>query len=294
MSDSNDRPQHRSPVTDEQRRRDGRSTTARTPVPSMTAGGEQARVMTTETEHRSSTRERQIVMTFVELADTLVEDFDLVEFLASLTERVVALDIASEVGILLVDEVGDLQFLAASHERTQMLELFQVQTEEGPCQDCFATGVPVSVVDLAEAHGRWPQFAPKALASGFRSVQAVPLRLRGTVLGAMNLFLTEPGGISADSLTVVQAMADVATIGLLQQRELHRAHTVESQLQHALQSRISIEQAKGIISEQAHVTTDAAFSLMRRYSRDNNQKLAVVAADIVGGTVTAPTLSATR
>jgi len=251
-------------------------------------------VMENEIELESRSRERQLVMTFVELADTLVEDFDLVEFLASLTERVVALEIASEVGILLVDEAGDLQFLAASHERTQMLELFQVQTEEGPCQDCFATGVPVSVVDLASAHDRWPRFSPKALASGFRSVQAVPLRLRGTVLGAMNLFLTEPGGISADSLTVIQAMADVATIGLLQQRELHRAHTVESQLQHALHSRISIEQAKGIISEQAHVTTDAAFELMRRYARDNNRKLATVALEIVQGAVTAATLRAAR
>jgi transcriptional regulator with GAF, ATPase, and Fis domain len=240
------------------------------------------------------TRERQLLMAFVELADTLVEDFDLVEFLASLTERVVALEMASEVGILLVDEAGDLQFLAASHERTQMLELFQVQTEEGPCQDCFATGVPVSVIDLADANDRWPRFAPKALASGFRSVQAVPLRLRGTILGAMNLFLTEPGGISDDSLTVIQAMADVATIGLLQQRELHRAHTVESQLQHALQSRIGIEQAKGIVSEQAQVTPDAAFELMRRYSRDNNRKLAGVAIAIVEGTVNAAALTASR
>jgi len=239
-------------------------------------------------------RERQIVMTFVELADTLVEDFDLVEFLASLTERVVELRIASEVGILLVDEAGDLQFLAASHERTQMLELFQVQTEEGPCQDCFSTGLPVSVMDLADTHDRWPKFAPKALASAFRSVQAVPLRLRGTILGAMNLFLTEPGGISSDSLTVIQAMADVATIGLLQQRELHRAHTVEAQLQHALNSRISIEQAKGIISEQAHLTMDAAFELMRHYSRHNNLKLATVALGIVEGSVTAASLTAPR
>jgi len=250
--------------------------------------------MRAETERDLRTRERQLVMTFVELADTLVEDFDLVEFLASLTERVVTLEIASEVGILLVDETGDLQFLAASHERTQMLELFQVQTDEGPCQDCFATGLPVRVIDLAEAHDRWPRFAPKALASGFRSVQAVPLRLRGTILGAMNLFLTEPGGISEDSLTVIQAIADVATIGLLQQRELHRAHTVESQLQHALHSRISIEQAKGIVSEQAKLTTDAAFELMRRYARDNNRKLATVALEIVEGAITAASLTAAR
>jgi len=239
-------------------------------------------------------RERQLVVTFVELADTLVEDFDLVEFLSTLTERVVALEIASEVGILLADEAGDLQFIAASHERTQMLELFQVEHEEGPCQDCYSTGLPVSVPDLAGAVGRWLLFAPKALASGFRSVQAVPLRLRGTVLGAMNLFLPEPGGIAPDELTVVQAMADVATIGLLQQRELHRAHTVEAQLQHALHSRISIEQAKGILSEQAHITTDAAFELLRRYARNGNRKLAAVASAVVEGTISADVLTAAR
>jgi len=237
-------------------------------------------------------RQGRLVQTFVELADTLVEDFDLVEFLSALTERVVELELAAEVGILLVDEAGDLQFMAASHERAHLLELFQVQNDEGPCQDCFTSGVPVTVTDLAEAAGRWPLFAPKALATGFRSVQAVPLRLRGTVLGAMNLFLTETGGISDDGLTVVQAMADVATIGLLQQRELHRAHTVEAQLQHALNSRITIEQAKGVVSEQAHVTTDAAFILLRRYARHHNRKLGTVAREVVEGSLTAAGLAA--
>ncbi|MEX2562783.1 MAG: GAF and ANTAR domain-containing protein [Nitriliruptoraceae bacterium] len=239
-------------------------------------------------------RERQIVETFVKLADTLVEDFDLIDFLSTLTARVVDIEIASEVGILLADEAGHLQYMAASHERTHLLELFQVQSEEGPCQDCFATGQPVSVVDLEDERDRWPLFTPKALATGFRSVQAVPLRLRGTVLGAMNLFLTDTGGITSEGLSVVQAMADVATIGLLQQRELHRVHTVEGQLQHALNSRISIEQAKGIISERLHTTTDTAFDLMRKYSRDNNAKLSVVSREVVEGTISAEHLTESR
>lgn len=239
-------------------------------------------------------RERQIVETFVKLADTLVEDFDLIDFLSTLTARVVDIEIASEVGILLADEAGHLQYMAASHERTHLLELFQVQSEEGPCQDCFATGQPVSVVDLEDECDRWPLFTPKALAIGFRSVQAVPLRLRGTVLGAMNLFLTDTGGITSEGLSVVQAMADVATIGLLQQRELHRVHTVEGQLQHALNSRISIEQAKGIISERLHTTTDTAFDLMRKYSRDNNAKLSVVSREVVEGTISAEHLTESR
>ena len=237
-------------------------------------------------------RGRALVQTFVELADTLVEDFDLVEFLSALTERVVGLGIASEVGILLVDEAGDLQFMAASDERTHLLELFQVQNDEGPCQDCFATGLPIRVVDLAQELERWPLFAPRAIETGFRSVQAVPLRLRGTILGAMNLFLADPGGIGDGDLMVVQAMADVATIGLLQQQELHRAHTVASQLQQALNSRISIEQAKGIIAEQAHVTTDAAFVLLRTHSRNRNEKLIAVARAVVEGTLSAQQLVA--
>ncbi|CAN5481816.1 GAF and ANTAR domain-containing protein [soil metagenome] len=239
------------------------------------------------TRDTAPSRERRLIETFVELADTLVEDFDVVEFFSSLTERVVQLGIASEAGILLVDEVGDLQFIAASHERTHLLELFQVQNQEGPCQDCFTTGAPVSVDDLAAASDRWPLFAPRAVSAGFRSVQAVPLRLRGTILGAFNLFLNEPGGIDREAEAVVQAMADVATIGLLQQRELDRAHSVEGQLQRALQTRIGIEQAKGIISERMGIPMDAAFGLLRGYSRNHNQKLHDSARDIVTGVLAA-------
>ena len=239
-------------------------------------------VVATDTDTALS-RERRLVETFVELADTLVEDFDVVEFFASLAERVVELGMASEVGILLVDEAGDLRFVAASAERAQLLELFQVQNEEGPCQDCYSTGVPVHVDDLEAASGRWPLFAPRAISAGFRSVQAVPLRLRGTILGAFNLFMNDPGGVDDATQAVVQAMADVATIGLLQQRELDRAHTVEGQLQQALQTRIGIEQAKGIISERVGIPMDAAFSLLRSYSRNHNRKLHDAARDIVRG-----------
>ena len=242
------------------------------------------------TSERTSARERRLVETFVSLADTLVEDFDLVEFLSALTEHVVDLEFANEAGILLVDETGDLQFVAASDERTHLLELFQVQNQEGPCQDCFTSGRPVGVTDLQQQQERWPLFAQKALSTGFRSVQAVPLRLRGTVLGAMNLFLTDPGGLEDDDKAIVQAMADVATIGLLQQRELYRAHSVEGQLQHALHTRISVEQAKGILSEQASLEMDAAFELLRAYSRDHNHKLGDVARSVVDGGLTATDL----
>jgi hypothetical protein len=232
-----------------------------------------------------------LVQAFVALADTLVEDFDTVDFLSSLTERVVGLGFASEAGILLADENDDLQFMAASHERTHLLELFQAQKQEGPCQDCYTTGESVSVDDLALELERWPQFAPQALAAGFRSVQAFPLRLRGTILGALNLFLEEPGGIHPRTQAIVQALGDVATIGILQHRELHRSHTVEAQLQHALHSRISIEQAKGIVSEQTHLDMDASFDVLRRHARSSNLKLADVARNVVDGSLHASDLS---
>ena len=152
-------------------------------------------------------------------------------------------------------------------------------------------GAPVSADDLEAANDRWPLFAPRAVSAGFRSVQAVPLRLRGTVLGAFNLFLTDPGGIDPAAETLVQSMADVATIGLLLQRELGRAHTVEAQLQRALQARIGIEQAKGIVSEWVGVPMDAAFALLRGYSRNHNQKLHDVARDVVSGMLAASDLT---
>ena len=243
------------------------------------------------TRDTALSHEQRLVETFVELADTLVEDFDVVDFFASLTERVVELGIASEAGILLVDEAGDLQYVAASDERTHLLELLQVQNHEGPCQECFTTGTPVGVDDLQDASDRWPQFAPRAVSAGFRSVQAVPLRLRGAVLGAFGMFLTEPGGVDEKAEAVVQAMADVATIGLLQQREVDRAHAVEGQLQRALQTRIGIEQAKGVIAQQIGIPMDAAFALLRRYSHNHNQKLHNAARDLVRGELDASALT---
>ncbi len=240
---------------------------------------------------RSPVGERRLVETFVELADTLVEDFDLLEFLATLSGRVVELGLATEAGILLADETGDLQFVAASHERAQLLELFQVQAREGPCMDCFRTGAAVLVDDLEGEVERWPAFAPRALEAGFRSVQAVPLRLRGTRLGALNLFLTRTGGVHAEGRTIVQGMADVATIGLLQQREIHRAHDVERQLQQALHSRVTVEQAKGILSEQTELEMVAAFELLRAHARRTSTKLGVVARLVVEGTLTATDLA---
>jgi len=244
-------------------------------------------------KHTSTLQSDQtgLVATFVALADTLVDDFDLLEFLSLLTSRVVELSIATEAGILLADETGDLQVMAASKERTRLLELFQIQNDEGPCRECFITGQPVAVPDLELERDRWPLFAPRAVAVGFRSVQAVPLRLRGEVLGAMNLFIAEPGGIDPADLPLVQALADIATIGLLQRRTALNAQLHLGQVQHALHSRIVIEQAKGVIAQQAGISVDDAFERLRKHSRNHNRAIHDIALAIIHGELAATSLA---
>jgi GAF domain-containing protein len=230
---------------------------------------------------------------FVEVADTLVDEFDLIEFLHMLADRIAGLVAASAVGLLLTDQHGRLEFLAASDENAKLLELFQVQNREGPCLDAFRTATPVINADLAEASARWPRFAPRATAAGYRSVHAFPLRLRSEVIGALNVFGSEPGSTLDDAdVPVVQALADVAAIGLLQERAIHRAEVLTEQLQGALNSRIIIEQAKGAIAEAHGVGVDEAFTLIRDHARRTNRRLGDVARSIVTDPARRPDLTA--
>lgn len=229
----------------------------------------------------------QLADVFVEMADTLVADFDLIDFLHTMTERCVELLDVSAAGLLLTDGQGMLQVVAASSERTRLLELFQLQTDEGPCLDCFRTGGPVSVADLPSA-GRWPRFTAAAAEVGFAAVHALPMRLRTEVIGALNLFGTDPGGLDEDRLRIGQALADVATIGLLQQRAIHRRDVLTEQLQTALNSRVLIEQAKGLLAERLQVSVVEAFAVLRSAARARNQRLADLALGIVDGTEQLP------
>jgi GAF domain-containing protein len=222
----------------------------------------------------------QLAEVFVEVADTLVDDFDLIEFLQMLTTRSSTLVNLSAAGLLLADHQGHLQVMAASDERSELLELFQVQAEEGPCQDCYREGKPVINADLSMADHTWPQFAPRAVSSGYRSVHAFPLRLRTEVIGALNLFGTDVGQLQPADVRVIQALADVATIGLLQERTIHRSVALSEQLQAALHSRIVIEQAKGALAQIHACDLDQAFELLRHYSRTNHRKLGEVARDV--------------
>ncbi|MEH0824212.1 MULTISPECIES: GAF and ANTAR domain-containing protein [unclassified Micromonospora] len=231
--------------------------------------------------------EIQLSDVFVEMADTLVDDFDVLEFLHVLTERCVQLLGVSAAGLLLTDQQGTLQVVAASSERTRLLELFQLQTDQGPCVDCFRTGRPVSVVDLS-ATGRWPRFTAAAAEVGFAAVHALPMRLRSEVIGALNLFDSQPGALDEGRLYIGQALADVATIGLLQQRAIHRRDILTEQLQTALNSRVLIEQAKGVLAERLQVDVGEAFALLRSGARSHNRRLSDLAQAIVDGSEPLP------
>jgi len=221
--------------------------------------------------------------TFIELTDTLVKDFDVIDYLERLADRCTELLGVSACGILLVDHHGVLNLVGASTEQTRLLELSQLQNAEGPSLDAYHTGQPVQRADLGDADPRWPRFAAAARAAGFASVQALPMRLREEQLGAVSLFSAEPGLLDADTIALGQALSDAATIGIVHQRALLAKEVVTEQLQTALNSRILIEQAKGFLAERFTVSVEDAFGMMRRYARDHQRKLTDVAADITAG-----------
>ena len=228
-------------------------------------------------------REQRLVEVFVEVADTLVADFDLVEFLQTLTERCLELVEADAAGLLLSDQRGGLQLITATDEPSRVLELFQLQRDQGPCLEAFATGRSLVNIHLAEERHRWPDFVDAALDLGFVLSHALPMRLRGEVIGAMNLFCTSPGELTEDHLAVAQGLADLATIGLLHERTLHDSVALSEQLQTALDSRVLVEQAKGVLSARSGTTVGAAFTAMRDHARRTGRTLGAVARGVVDG-----------
>lgn len=239
-------------------------------------------------------REELLTQTLVQLADTLVEDFDLVDVLTALSDRCVEILDVSAAGLMLMSPDGVLRRMASSSEAMRVLEVFEQESEEGPRPDCYRSGRPVVNVNLVEVDGRWPGFAPQAIAAGFRSVHALPMRLRGRTIGALNLFREGEGYLSAADVVVAQALADVATIGIIQQRAAAEAQALNEQLQQALNSRIVIEQAKGIVAEAMNIDMPTAFSRLRDHARNNNLKLGDVARAVIDKTLSPGLLKAQR
>ena len=233
----------------------------------------------------TKTREGQLVETFVTLADTLVADYDVVDLLHTLVEKCAALLEASAAGIIISAGDGELEVVASTNERSRLVEILQLRAGSGPCVESFTSGRAVAVPEIARTGDQWPKFRAGALAQGFASMHAVPLRLRATTIGSLNLFWDRTGGLSPEDTATVQALADVATIGILQERAIRESDIVRQQLQHALNSRVLIEQAKGVVAYTYGLHMGDAFDKIRAYARTNGLPLADVAERIVNRTL---------
>lgn len=249
--------------------------------------------MSNDAEQKALKRQALTATTFVEIVDTLVEDFDVIEVLTQLTSRSVELLEAAAAGILLADPDGQLRVIGASTEQVGLLELFQIQSAEGPCLDCYHTGSVVTDSRLS-AGSLWPNFAAESVRLGFPSVCAVPLRLKDLILGCLNLFMSEPVELSQAEVALAQALADVASIAIVQDQATREAAIREGHLQHALNSRIVIEQAKGMIAERANVDMDDAFARLRSFARNSNRGLTAVAESLVTGVISVDSVAQNR
>ena len=232
------------------------------------------------------TREGQLVDAFATLADTLVADYDAVDLLQTLVENCRDLLDVTAAGILLADASGSLEVVASTSEASRLVEVMQLSAQAGPCIDCFTSGATVSVPDISQSPPKWNRFRESAAEQGFASVFALPMRLRETTVGALNLLRAETGELNERDVRAAQALADVATIGILHARSLSESDAVRDQLQRALSSRIVIEQAKGVLSQTGNVTTDEAFHRMRQYARSHGMLLSNVAENLVARTLT--------
>jgi hypothetical protein len=229
----------------------------------------------------SPTREQDLVETFVDLADTLVVDYDVVDMLYRLVTRCARTFDAADAGILLPDANGQLEVVASTSERSRLIGLLQLDAGEGPCVDAYLTGSLITVDDIAATYARWPTFAVAAAELDYQSMHAIPLRLRSETIGSLNLFSDRPGPLNRNDAIAAQALADIATIGILHERALREADLAREQLQHALDSRVIIEQAKGILSQTEGVDMDEAFQRLRQRARSTGRLLSVVAREIV-------------
>lgn len=239
-------------------------------------------------------REERITGAFVQVADTLMNSFDIVDLLSTFVEVCTDLLDVDAGGLLIADSTGELELIASTSEEAEFVEVMQLAAGAGPCVDCFTTGKPVSVADIAESGAEWPEFQKAAAQRGFRAVHATPMRLRGEVIGTMNLLGTRVGAMSERDVALAQALADVAMIGILQERVLRDPRLLTEQLHLALDTRVMIEQAKGVLAHTLSMPMDAAFTALRHHARFTNQSLRAVAEGVVTRTLTMAELKSSQ
>ncbi|TFD67867.1 GAF and ANTAR domain-containing protein [Cryobacterium ruanii] len=232
------------------------------------------------------TRASLVSAAFVKLTDTLVGEYDVLDVLHTLVEECVHLLDATAAGLLLADPSGELQVVASTSEESYLVEVLQQQAGAGPCVDCYRTGKVVTMGDIASSGDIYPDFKAAALSQGFHSVHAIPMRVRHRAIGALNLFRTKTGDVTPEDAAIGQALADVATISILQERTAHEDAVVNEQLQRALNSRILIEQAKGVIAQVSTVSMDEAFKRLRADARAKNHTMHESAEDIINRRIT--------
>jgi GAF domain-containing protein len=228
-------------------------------------------------------RAEKIFDVFATLADSLVAGYEVLDILQTLVDACHdTLDVDSA-GILLANSSGGLEVVASTSEANALIETMQLDADAGPCVDSFRSRSVVSLPDVERSPDKWNKFAATALSVGIHSVYAIPLRLRETTIGTLNLMRTERGELNQHDIRAAQAFADVATIGILQERTLRDASVVRDQLQHALNSRVVIEQAKGVVAETANISVEEAFTVIRNLARSKQLALRSVAEQLVAG-----------
>jgi GAF domain-containing protein len=229
--------------------------------------------------------QRRVTETFVVLADTLADPFDVIDLLHELTHRCVELLDVQGAGLMLADPGASLRVPASAGQGARLLELFQLEHDEGPCLDAYRSGRQVTESDFRTSGQRWPRFSPRAVEAGYLSVQSLPLRLHGDVLGAMNLFGVRPQPLTPDQLGLAQAFADITAISIVQDRLTRDRAVLNEQLVHALTSRVAIERATGIVAGRLTMDVEQAFTLLRSVCRRHNRRLSALSEDIVTGAV---------
>ena len=239
-------------------------------------------------------REARLSAAFVKLAGTLTADFDLVDLLQTLAEECAAILDTQAAGIMLVDATGTLQLIVSTSEETSLVEVMALNAGQGPCVDCFTTGKPVTVGDIANSDGQWPAFQDEAVRNGFKSFHATPLRIQNRVIGVLNLFSTKIGELRGEDIAVAQALSDVSAIGLLQERSLADKTLVTNQLQQAIDARVLIEQAKGALAQLGNVPVTDAFALLRQYAHEHDLTLKAASQAAINHDITESSLHDVR